>query len=140
MKKRNKIIIYVLVCMLVACAVIGGMWGGIREWQDSKHYVGTTEVPLGIALELQNIKYINGEGEVKITDTVCPSGYVVIEYDFYSTNRYEYLTIIEGRCDGQLCLIGEMMSLILLFGSCFCCVIIGGVFAEIDIARKNRGK
>lgn len=140
MKKRNKIAIYILVCMLVTCAVVGGMWGGVREWQNSKHYVGTTEVPLSIALTLQNSNYLNGEGEVKITDTSCPSGNVVIMYDFYVTRNYDYLTIIDGRCNGKLGLVIEMMMVFSLLGSGLCCCIVSLVLSESAIARKNQGK
>lgn len=140
MKKRNKIIIYVLVCMIVVGAVIGGMWGGVREWQDSKHYVGSTEVPLNIAKILQSSHFVEGLGEVDIVDTSCPSGNVIIEYDFYSTRDYEDLDMVEGRCDEQLSLVIEVMFILSFLGSSLCCCVIGGIFQEIDIARKNSGK
>ncbi len=123
MKKRNKVLIYSMVCILVICAVIGGMWGGIKEWQNSIHYVGVTEVPLSIAKTLQNIRYVNGEGNVEIINIT--SGNVVIEYNFYSTRSYDYLTTIDGRCNKQLGGTLEMMLLFSFLGSCLCCGLVG---------------
>jgi len=135
MKNRKKIAIYIIVCILVICAVIGGMWGGIKEWQNSIHYVGETQVPLSIALRLQHISYMNGEGGVKIIDTSCPSGNVFIRYDFYYTDRFEYLTTIDGRCDEQLSLVIEMMFLFSFSGSGLCCCLVS---LFIDVRNKNK--
>jgi len=135
MKNRKKIAIYIIVCILVICAVIGGMWGGIKEWQNSKHYIGTTEVPLTIALRLQNIPYVNGDGTVKIIDTSCPSGNVAIMYDFYSVNSFAYLTVVDGRCDEQLSLVIEMMFIFSFLGSGLCCCLVS---LFIDVRNKNK--
>jgi hypothetical protein len=137
MKRNNKIAVYVIVCVLVTCAVIGGMWGGIKEWQNSIHYVGETEVPLNIALSLQHIPYTNGEGEVKIIDTSCPSGNVVIRYDLYSANKYSYLTSVNERCDGQLVLVGEGMTIFSLLGSGLCCCL-ASLFLGMTIRYKGK--
>lgn len=135
MKNRKKIAIYIIVCILVICAVIGGMWGGIKEWQNSIHYVGVTEVPLSIAKTLQDSHFVEGLGEVEIMDTGNISGYVVIKYDFYLTRHYEYLTVVDGRCDEQLSLVIEMMFLFSFLGSGLCCCLVS---LFIDVRNKNK--
>jgi hypothetical protein len=129
---------HIVVSALTICVVIIGLWGGIVEWQNSKHYIGTTEVPLNIALSLQNIPYVNGDGIVKIIDTSCPSGNVAIRYDFYSVNSYSYLTVINERENGQLGLMIEFMFIFSALGSVVTCMIVDGLFSLYGLWRKGK--